>query len=96
LPFKKLEVELTKELMECLVGLTSNEWYESKWFYDFYESQLINKFDRNKLTKNKVSICIKKYCEFFYYEYESVSPGGIKKFKINKTNVNPKTLEKWN
>jgi hypothetical protein len=95
LPFKKLEVELTKELMECLIGLTFNEWYESKWFYDFYEGQLINKFDRNKLTKNKVSICIKKYCDFYNYQYESVSPGGIKKFKINKTNVNPKTLDMW-
>jgi hypothetical protein len=93
LPFKKLEVELTKELMECIIGLSSNEWYESKWFYDFYESQLINKFDRNKLTKNKVSICIKKYCDFYNYQYETVSPGGIKKFKIIKTKVDPKTLD---
>ena len=95
LPFKKLEVEITKELIECINQIKSDEWIESIWFYTFYENQLINKFDRNKLTKNKVTSSIKKYCDFFNYQYESVSPGGVKKFKIIKTKVDPKTLDIW-
>ena len=95
LPFKKLEVEISKELIECINQIKSDEWIESNWFYTFYENQLINKFDRNKLTKNKVTSYIKKYCDFFNYEYETVTPGGIRKFKIIKTKVDPKTLDIW-
>lgn len=95
LPFKKLEVEITKELIECINQIKSDEWMESSIFYTFYENQLVNKFDRNKLTKNKVTSYIKKYCDFFNYQYESVTPGGIRKFKIIKTKVDPKTLDIW-
>ena len=96
LPFKKFEIDISKELLECVETLKSGQWYESLWFYEFYENQLINKFDRNKKTKNMVTKYIIKYCEFFDFKYESVSPGGVKKFKIERPTINPKTLEKWN
>ena len=95
LPFKKLEVEISKDLMDCIEQIKSDEWIESLTFYGFYENQLVNKFDRNKKSKNMVTKCIQKYCDFFNYQYESVSPGGIKKFKIVKTKVDPKTLDIW-
>ena len=96
LPFKKFEIDISKELLECVETLKSGQWYESLWFYEFYENQLINKFDRNKKTKNMVTKYIIKYCEFFDFKYESVSPGGVKKFKIERPTINPKTLDKWN
>jgi hypothetical protein len=95
LPFKKFEVEITKELYESIESLKSGEWYESTWFYNFYESQLINKFDRNKKTKNMVTKFIKKYCDFFNYQYDTATPGGERKFKITKSTPNPKTLDIW-
>jgi hypothetical protein len=95
LPFKKLEVEISKDLMDCIEQIKSDEWIESLTFYGFYENQLVNKFDRNKKSKNMVTKCIQKYCDFFNYQYETVSPGGIKKFKIVKTKVDPKTLDIW-
>ena len=96
LPFKKFEIDISKELLECVETLKSGQWYESLWFYEFYENQLINKFDRNKKTKNMVTKYIIKYCEFFDFKYESVSPGGVKKFKIERPIINPKTLDKCN
>jgi hypothetical protein len=95
LPFKKLEVEITKDLMDCIEQIKSDEWMESIWFYNFYENQLVNKFDINKKSKNMVTKYIQKYCDFFNYQYESVSPGGVKKFKIIKTKVDPKSLDIW-
>lgn len=95
LPFKKLEIEISKDLMDCINQIKSDEWMESSIFYTFYENQLVNKFDINKKSKNMVTKYIQKYCDFFNYQYESVSPGGVKKFKIIKNKVDPKTLDIW-
>lgn len=90
LPYKKLEVEIGTDLMDCIKTLKHNEWTNSDEFYNFYLSNVSKKWDAKK--KNSVTSSIKKYCAFFKFEYDSVSPGGLMKFKINMTKPSPDDL----
>ena len=94
LPFKKFEIEITKELYECLQSINSGDWTASDEFYSFYVSSVSKKWDAK--TKHLVTKYIKKYCDFHGYEYEESKANGIKKFKITRPVINPETLSKWN
>lgn len=95
LPFKKLEVEITKELMEAIKSIDKNEWIEANSFYETYLSTVSKKWVA--LSKNKVTISLKKYCEFYGFEYEQLQSNGVKKFKIveHPTIVNPNQKDIW-
>jgi hypothetical protein len=83
LPFKKLQVEISKELFECIETTPRNEWIDANTFYDTYISMIPKRW--NAKTKNSVTIDLKKYCKFYGLEYESILSNGIKKFSINKS-----------
>lgn len=93
LPYKKLEVEITKDLIECIKSLKHNEWNSNDEFYNLYVSNCSKKFEAKK--KNSVTIAIKKYCSFYGYEYEPHESGGVTKFRINMTKPSPDTLDKF-
>jgi hypothetical protein len=93
LPFKKFEVEITKELIECINEIKSDEWIVFEDFYNVYCNNVSKKWDAQK--KNAVTRNLKKYCNFFNYSYDEVVSNNIKKFKIVKTKVDPKTLDIW-
>ena len=80
LPYKQLEIELTKDLMDLLKLINVNEWQGFNEFYDNYRS-CVSKSWMAK-TKHATTTSIKKYCTFFHYDYEEVTNNGIKKFKI--------------
>lgn len=80
LPFKKLQVEITKELFECIDAVSKNEWINSNDFYDTYVSMIPKRW--NAKTKNAVTLDLKKYCKFYNYEYDSQTSNGVKKFMI--------------
>jgi hypothetical protein len=93
LPFKKFEVEISKELFEVLKDLKFDEWIVFEDFYNVYCNNVSKKWDAQK--KNAVTRNLKKYCNFFNYTYDEVISNNIKKFKIVKTKVDPKTLDIW-
>ena len=94
LPFKRMEAEVGKELLECITSLHKNEWVDFTMFYEVYQSSIPKKW--NAKTKNAVTIDLKKYCKFYSYEFDSATSNGVKRFKISEININPQTLEKWN
>jgi hypothetical protein len=82
LPLKKLQVDLTKELYDCIHNATKNDWISFDEFYLNYCST-VKKFTEK--TKTFVTQSIKnKYCEFFGYEYEERTSNGVKKFIIKQ------------
>lgn len=83
LPFKKMQVEISKELFDCLDQVQKNEYINANDFYETYLQMIPKRW--NAKTKNAVTIDTKKYCAFYGYEYESSSSNGVKKFII-KTN----------
>jgi len=89
LPFKKLQLEITKELFECIETVAKNEWINADEFYNLYLSNMQRKFDAK--TKNMVTKYIKKYCEFYGLEYESTLSNGIKKFMIKQKGLEVKS-----
>jgi hypothetical protein len=89
LPFKKLQLEITKELFECIETVAKNEWINADEFYNLYLSNMQRKFDAK--TKNMVTKYIKKYCEFYGLEYESTLSNGIKKFMIKQKGLDVKS-----
>ena len=93
LPFKKFEVEISKELFEVLKDLNFDEWIVFEDFYNVYCNNVSKKWDAQK--KNAVTRNLKKYCNFFNYTYDEVISNNIKKFKIVKTKVDPKSLDIW-
>ena len=93
LPFKKFEVEISKELFEVLKDLKFDEWIVFEDFYNVYCNNVSKKWDAQK--KNAVTRNLKKYCNFFNYTYDEVISNNIKKFKIIKTKVDPKSLDIW-
>lgn len=82
LPIKKLEADITKELFECIKVVEFEEWISANEFYDTYKSCCSKPYLAK--TKNAVTTALKKYCEFFNYEYESVTSNNLKKFRIMK------------
>jgi len=42
-----------------------------------------------------VTQSIKKYCQFYGYEYDSRSPGGLLKFMITEKSINNKIEDIW-
>lgn len=82
LPYKKLQVEIGKELFECIDSANKNERLDANNFYETYLSMIPKRW--NAKTKNSVTIDVKKYCKFFGYNYESITSNGVKKFSINK------------
>jgi hypothetical protein len=80
LPFKKLQLEISKELFECIEFIIKDEWINADDFYNTYLSNLARKFDAK--TKNMVTKHVKKYCEFYGLDYDSQLSNGVKKFII--------------
>lgn len=84
LPLKKLQVELTKELFDCIHNLSKNEWISADEFYLNYMAN-VKKFSEK--TKTFVTQAIKKYCEFYGLKYESATSNGVKRFMIIQTGL---------
>jgi hypothetical protein len=85
LPFKKLQLEISKELFECIESIVKDEWINADDFYNTYLSNVARKFDAK--TKNMVTKFVKKYCEFYGLEYESSLSNGVKKFIIKNRTI---------
>lgn len=81
LPFKKLQVEISKELFDCIEQAPRNEWIDANTFYENYLSMIPKRW--NAKTKNSVTIDVKKYCKFYGLEYDSTTQAGVKKFSIS-------------
>ena len=81
LPLKKLQVEISKELYNCIKELPLNEWIGADEFYTQYCSTVKRFTER---TKTAVTQSIKKYCDFHFMEYDSTSSNGVKKFLIKQ------------
>jgi hypothetical protein len=88
LPVKKLEADLGKELFEFCQELQKNEWLSGQETYDKYKFSLSKSFLAK--SKKEVTQSIKKYCQFYGYEYDSRSPGGMLKFMIMEGSINNK------
>ena len=87
LPLKRLQVDLTKELYDCIHNLPKNEWISFDEFYSNYTSS-VKKFTEK--TKTFVTQGIKnKYCDFFGYDYEDTTSNGVKKFIIKTRELTP-------
>jgi hypothetical protein len=82
LPFKKFELEITKDLIEIIETIKCSEWTVFDDFYQSYVQNVVKKWEAQK--KNAVTRNLKKYVNFYKYKYEEVSSNGIKKFKIIK------------
>jgi len=82
LPFKKLQVEISKELYECIDAVVKNNWITANDFYENYLTMIPKRW--NAKTKNAVTIDIKKYCKFHGLEYDSNTSNGVKKFMIKQ------------
>jgi hypothetical protein len=82
LPFKKFELEITKDLFEIIETIKSGEWIAFDDFYQSYVQNVNKKWEAQK--KNAVTRNLKKYVEFFKYKYEEVSSNNIKKIKITR------------
>lgn len=86
LPYKKLEVSITKELFDFIKETEKNEWILSNEFYTNYQNSISKRF--NAKTKTFVTQSVKKYCEFFGLEYESTHSGGVTKFTMKIKGLN--------
>jgi hypothetical protein len=75
-----LEVDITKELMECIKAIDKGEYINANEFYDNYITYIPKKWDAK--TKNMVTKDIKRYCEFYGLDYEEITSNGVKKFII--------------
>jgi hypothetical protein len=82
LPFKKFELEITKDLFEIIEAVKSGEWIAFDDLYSSYTQNVNKKWEAQK--KNAVTRNIKKYVEFFKYKYEEISSNNIKKIKITR------------
>lgn len=80
LPYKQLEVDITKELMECIKAIEKGEYINANEFYDNYITYIPKKWDAK--TKNMVTKDIKRYCDFYGLDYEEMTSNGVKKFII--------------
>jgi hypothetical protein len=89
LPLKKLQVELTKELYDCIHNAQKDDWIS---FDDFYTNYCTTVKKFTEKTKTFVTQGIKnKYCEFFGYDYEERTSNGIKKFIIKNRGISTPT-----
>ena len=80
LPYKQLEVDVTKELMDCIKTIEKGEYITFNEFYDNYITYIPKKWDAK--TKNMVTKDIKRYCDFYGLDYEESTSNGVKKFII--------------
>jgi hypothetical protein len=94
LPFKRMEAEIGKELLECITSIPKDTFIEFTGFYENYLSSIPKKW--NAKTKNAVTLDLKKFCKFYDYEFDTATSNGVKKIKISEITINPQTLEKWN
>jgi hypothetical protein len=78
LPYKRFEIELGKELFECIKNIEKEVWINADDFYNEYIRILSRSWD--KKTKTIVTQSIKKYCDFFGLDYDSTKNGGVLKF----------------
>jgi hypothetical protein len=89
LPLKKLQVELTRELYDCIHNAQKDDWIS---FDDFYTNYCTTVKKFTEKTKTFVTQGIKnKYCEFFGYDYEERTSNGIKKFIIKNRGISTPT-----
>lgn len=80
LPFKKFELEITKDLIEIIETIKCSEWIVFDDFYQSYVQNVVKKWEAQK--KNAVTRNLKKYVNFYKYKYEEITSNGIKKIKI--------------
>ena len=85
LPFKRLEVDITKELFECITSIKKDDWVNFDEFYDMYVMNIPKRW--NAKTKNAVTKDLKKYCEFYGLDYEEIRTNGVKKFIIKNRTI---------
>jgi len=84
LPLKKLQIDITKELYDCIVALENNQWHDANNFYNVYISTVKKYSER---TKTFVTQSLKKYCDFHSLDYDSSSSNGAKKFLIKQRSL---------
>jgi hypothetical protein len=86
LPYKKLEVDISKELFDFIKETPRNEWHTSTEYYNSYVNSLSKRFSAK--SKTFVTQSLKKYCEFFGLQYDSLSSGGVMRFMIMEKGLN--------
>jgi len=86
LPYKKLEVEISKELFAFIKETKPNEWVLVSDFYTNYVANVSNK--NFAKTKTFVTQSVKKYCEFFGLKREETTQGGVVKFMLVQNGLN--------
>jgi hypothetical protein len=84
LPLKKLQVEISKELYNCIKEVPLNDWVNAEDFYNNYCSTVKRFTER---TKTAVTQSIKKYCDFHSLDYDSTTSNGVKKFAIKNRSL---------
>jgi len=92
LPYKKLEVEISKELFDYIKDCKLNEWIVVNEFYSNYLSNVSNR--NYAKTKTFVTQSVKKYCEFFGLKREESVQGGVTKFMIVQEGLDDKEISK--
>jgi len=79
LPLKKLQVDISKELYDAIHNAPRNEWITyNEWYSQYAES--MKKFTEK--SKTFATQSLKKYCEFFGYDFDNPTSNGIMKFII--------------
>jgi hypothetical protein len=89
LPLKKLQVEISKELYNCIKEVPLNDWVNAEDFYNNYCSTVKRFTER---TKTAVTQSIKKYCDFHSLDYDSTTSNGVKKFEIKNRSLTNENL----
>ena len=85
LPLKKLQVDITKELFDCINSIPKDEWISFDEFYTTY-CGTVKRF--NEKTKTFVTQAIKnKYCDFFALDFDSNISSGIKKIILKNRKI---------
>ena len=85
LPYKKFEIELGKELFECIKNIEKGVRISSDEFFNQYTQSVSKKWEVK--TKTMVTKSIKKYCDFFGLDYDTTKSGNIVKFIIKYRNI---------
>ena len=81
LAFRKLVNEISDEMLIFFNSIDKNEWLKVKTVYD----NLLESFPelrKRNISQNIMTRNLKKFCEFYDFNFESSYSGGIGKIKI--------------
>jgi hypothetical protein len=81
LAYRKLVNEISDEMLIFFNSIDKNEWLKVKTVYD----NLLDSFPelrKRNISQNIMTRNLKKFCEFYGFNFESSYSGGIGKIKI--------------